>query len=187
MKNKIHRIEIGSKRYRLAQWCLRLIFGPRKNPYFISPWQNAGATAAVFMHYDKKILFGLRAGNVEYVGKWSHVGGHVDMDLKETFAEAAIREAQEETGIDISDIMPPTPFDTAIIHEVEYKELSNMSVVKQAFFVPLSKYHVEKLKPTEEMSDYKFLSFDEYQEMLEKNMIVGNKRFQKRAFELIRR
>lgn len=51
--------------------------------------------AIVLIVKDDKILFQRRSDN----GKWGLVGGLLELD--ETYEEAAIREAKEETGLDI--------------------------------------------------------------------------------------
>ena len=51
--------------------------------------------AGVLIEKDQKILFQKRSDN----GKWGLIGGLLEMN--ETYEEAAIREAREETGLEI--------------------------------------------------------------------------------------
>lgn len=65
---------------------LRKLTGPRKLIL------NCGG---VVIEKDGKVLFQRRADN----GKWSLIGGLVEMN--ETYAQAAVREAREETGLEV--------------------------------------------------------------------------------------
>ena len=65
---------------------LRKLTGPRKLIL------NCGG---VVIEKDGKVLFQRRADN----GKWGLIGGLVEMN--ETYAQAAVREAREETGLEV--------------------------------------------------------------------------------------
>ena len=65
---------------------LRKLTGPRKLIL------NCGG---VVIEKDGKVLFQRRAAN----GKWGLIGGLVEMN--ETYAQAAVREAREETGLEV--------------------------------------------------------------------------------------
>ncbi|MBR5959540.1 MAG: NUDIX domain-containing protein [Clostridia bacterium] len=65
---------------------LRKLTGPRKLILNCS---------GVVIEKDGKVLFQRRADN----GKWGLIGGLVEMN--ETYAQAAVREAREETGLEV--------------------------------------------------------------------------------------
>ena len=65
---------------------LRKLTGPRKLIL------NCGG---VVIEKDGKVLFQRRSDN----GKWGLIGGLVEMN--ETYAQAAVREAREETGLEV--------------------------------------------------------------------------------------
>jgi ADP-ribose pyrophosphatase YjhB (NUDIX family) len=70
----------------------------------ISPWN--GANAVVIQ--DNKILLGKRADN----GFWDTFGGLVEVG--ETLADAAVREAKEEAGIEVKPIKLMAVFDSRL-------------------------------------------------------------------------
>lgn len=76
----------------------------RGNLNHISPWN--GANAVVIQ--DNKILLGKRADN----GLWDTFGGLVEVG--ETLAEAAVREAKEEAGIEVKPIKLMAVFDSRL-------------------------------------------------------------------------
>jgi ADP-ribose pyrophosphatase YjhB (NUDIX family) len=76
----------------------------RSNLGHISPWN--GANAVIIQH--NKILLGKRADN----GLWDTFGGLVEVG--ETLAEAAVREANEEVGIDVKPIKLMAVFDSRL-------------------------------------------------------------------------
>jgi ADP-ribose pyrophosphatase YjhB (NUDIX family) len=61
-------------------------------------WLNPIPTATVYVIKDNKVLFGVRS-IPPGVGKLNTPGGI--MELHESFEEAAVREAKEETGLDV--------------------------------------------------------------------------------------
>lgn len=180
---KKHRIEPCTWRYHLAQWCLKLIFGNRKE-YYISPWKHAAAGMSVFLHYDGKILYALRSGNIEGAGKWCNLGGHIDFEKGETSKEAAIREVYEEVGIDVADRIDE-PFSHVVRHDKQYFELADASIIKMAFLVELNDELVSQLKTSEEVADFKFIDQSEYFEMYKNGQTFGEPYYQRIAFEKI--
>lgn len=85
----------------------------RGNLNHISPWN--GANAVVIQH--NKILLGKRADN----GLWDTFGGLVEVG--ETLAEAAVREAKEEVGIDVKPIKLMAVFDSRLWGTVPIAQL----------------------------------------------------------------
>jgi ADP-ribose pyrophosphatase YjhB (NUDIX family) len=85
----------------------------RGNLSHISPWN--GANAVVIQ--DNKILLGKRADN----GLWDTFGGLVEVG--ETLAEAAVREAKEEAGIDVKPIKLMAVFDSRLWGTVPMAQL----------------------------------------------------------------
>jgi ADP-ribose pyrophosphatase YjhB (NUDIX family) len=85
----------------------------RGNLDHISPWN--GANAVVIQ--DNKILLGKRADN----GLWDTFGGLVEVG--ETLAEAAMREAKEEAGIDVKPIKLMAVFDSRLWRTVPIAQL----------------------------------------------------------------
>jgi ADP-ribose pyrophosphatase YjhB (NUDIX family) len=79
----------------------------------ISPWN--GANAVVIQ--DNKILLGKRADN----GLWDTFGGLVEVG--ETLAEAAVREAKEEAGIEVKPIKIMAAFDSRLWGTVPIAQL----------------------------------------------------------------
>jgi 8-oxo-dGTP pyrophosphatase MutT (NUDIX family) len=85
----------------------------RGNLSHVSPWN--GANAVVIQ--DHKILLGKRADN----GLWDTFGGLVEVG--ETLAEAAVREAKEEAGIDVKPIKLMAVFDSRLWETVPIAQL----------------------------------------------------------------
>jgi ADP-ribose pyrophosphatase YjhB (NUDIX family) len=85
----------------------------RGNLSHISPWN--GANAVVIQ--DNKILLGKRADN----GLWDTFGGLVEVG--ETLAEAAVREAKEEAGIEVRAIKLMAVFDSRLWGTVPVAQL----------------------------------------------------------------
>lgn len=85
----------------------------RENLSHISPWN--GANAVVIQ--DNKILLGKRADN----GLWDTFGGLVEVG--ETLAEAAVREAREEVGIEVKPIKLMAVFDSRLWGTVPVAQL----------------------------------------------------------------
>jgi 8-oxo-dGTP pyrophosphatase MutT (NUDIX family) len=87
--------------------------GFQGNLNHISPWN--GANAVIIQ--DHKILLGKRADN----GLWDTFGGLVEVG--ETLAEAAVREAKEETGIEVKPIKFMAVFDSRLWGTVPVAQL----------------------------------------------------------------
>jgi 8-oxo-dGTP pyrophosphatase MutT (NUDIX family) len=85
----------------------------RGNLSHISPWN--GANAVVIQ--DNKILLGKRADN----GLWDTFGGLVEVG--ETLAEAAVREAKEEAGIEVKAARLMAVFDSRLWGTVPVAQL----------------------------------------------------------------
>ena len=85
----------------------------RGNLSHISPWN--GANAVVIR--ENKILLGKRADN----GLWDTFGGLVEVG--ETLAEAAVREAKEEAGIDVKPMKLLAVFDSRLWETVPIAQL----------------------------------------------------------------
>ena len=62
---------------------------------------NATLVAVTLIEQDGKYLLVQQARSRRQPGKWGPPGGKPEHDLGETLFEAAIREAKEETGLDI--------------------------------------------------------------------------------------
>jgi ADP-ribose pyrophosphatase YjhB (NUDIX family) len=104
---KPKRIEPGW-RYTLAQFVLWLLFG--RKWHFISPWFSCGVAACIVPVNGRKVLLSQRAGKVEHAGCWSSIGGYLEPQRGENFAEGAIREFFEETTLHINpECLPPSP------------------------------------------------------------------------------
>ena len=98
MKNRP--IRLNNWRYTVAQTVLRLLYG--RKWHCISPWQVGGQAAAALMFFEKKLVMGLRAGQIEQAGKWWVVGGYCDLHKQEAPHQTVVREIWEEVGLKIS-------------------------------------------------------------------------------------
>lgn len=121
------RVEAGW-RMTLAQLALRVLFG--RQWHYISPWKHAGTSAALIVVRDGKILLAQRGAGVEHGGKWSDVGGFLNLDKGEDFRAGVVREFWEETGVRISaESLAVSPTLTYVGHEQEKFEQSDYTVV----------------------------------------------------------
>ena len=124
------------------------------------------ATIVLFYREDK-ILLSLRAGNIERTGTWGCIGGHVNLEEAEGFAEALSREIQEETGLYISPekFNETSPFKTVLLHHIEMIETSDASGVHLQYIYPLSKEEEKQMTPEDETDELKWFTRQEFEKL----------------------
>lgn len=164
---KRYRIEPGW-RYTLAQKVLAVLFG--RPWHYISPWMKAGTATCIVPICRDKILLARRAGEVEFAGCWSAIGGFVEVQRGETFPQAAVREFYEETGLPLkAEQFPPSPLLTYIKHGQYKIEEANASVV--VGYYPVSIENATefsmKLAAQPETSDFAWFTEEECLDMIE--------------------
>jgi 8-oxo-dGTP pyrophosphatase MutT (NUDIX family) len=87
----------NSLRYRLVQALGWLLWG--RPIGYLSWWEHAGVAAGVMLFHKGKLLLGRRRNVLEGTGKFSTIGGFVNLHDKEDFAQGLVREVWEETGL----------------------------------------------------------------------------------------
>lgn len=167
-----HRIQPGW-RYSLAQLCLRLIFG--RKWHFISPWKaSAVGTAVVLLSLDgKRTLIQQRAGAIEHVGKWGMFGGYLDLEHQEEFADGLTRELREEARINVNPASFDVPDWVNLVYDQPKNELWQHTGVGVWFFRTVPDDFIDRLKTSDEVSAYKWVTEKELHAMWNKGQIAG--------------
>ena len=164
-----HRIQ-PDWRYTLAQWCLRLIYG--RKWHYISPWMKVAAGSAIIFTCKGKVILGQRAGKIEHAGCWGSIGGYLEVQLAETFAQAAVRELFEETGFQLNPThMPSQPtYIFQVYNQQKFEESSSHAVIAYYVFeVPES--FIPQLTPQPETAAFKWFTLAECQTMIKSGQI----------------
>lgn len=159
-----HRIQPGW-RYTLAQKVLSLLFGrPR---HFISPWTMAGTAVVMLVVNGNKVLLGQRGGVVESAGRWSGLGGFVELDRDETFAQALCRELEEETHLRLNPArLAPSPDMAFFAHHQAKHEISDMHTMCAYYVFSVPATFTQKLQITDEARDYRWFTEAEVEAMI---------------------
>ena len=169
------KIKLNEWRYKVAQFALRLIYG---RPYhYISPWTGVGACTGLILHCDGKILLSLREGDIEDSGTWSIIGGFLNMDDHETFAQAITRELKEETGLELEPTLFPDSAikHTFIEHGLDYIELENYARMGVYFWHEITMEEFDSLQTKDETAAFKLVTQEEFEHMIQiKEVIVQN-------------
>lgn len=162
-------------RYSVAQLVLRLLFG--RKCHYISPWNNAGvgAAVAILSQDGSRVLLQQRAGKVENVGKWGAFGGYLEISDEETFVTGAAREFFEETGVKLDLKSFGEPDYVTFIHKRAMHMHWQYSWVAGWFFRAMPEDFIDLLQPSDEVSNYKWVTEAEFQTMWRKGEIAGAK------------
>lgn len=111
-------------------------------------------TASVFISFDNKVLLVKRSDSETFApGHWELPGGHVNFG--ETTTDALVREAKEETGLDVKVKNAFHEF-TYIIPE------ENKHYIEVIYMASLKNVNQEIVLNPDEHSTYRWVSLDEF-------------------------
>lgn len=167
----------GSRRWRLAQTGLRLLFGP--GTYYISPWQHAAVAAAAYIVHDGRLLMARRGPSLEHPGKLDVVGGHVDIETGESVLEALCREAREEVGLAFvpEDFPPAHLLHVELEHGQDYHRLAGAARMGLRYWVRIDDAQAARIRASDEALEPRFLSFTEVERAFERGELVQRQQY----------
>ncbi|MBI1363526.1 MAG: NUDIX domain-containing protein [Proteobacteria bacterium] len=171
-------------RYKIIQSIGYLLYG-RKIGY-LSWWQHAGLSASVLLFHKGKLLIGQRRNMLDANGKYSGIGGFIEMERRETFETGLVREVWEETGIRLD----PAKFTAANLLNMnmwygDIYELRDMAQVGVTYVYHLTDDEVDQLVETDEMHNFVFADVATLDAMYAKGEMAfdGEYRKMRRAFD----
>ena len=153
-----------SWRYKLACMVGYLLWGRPLG--YLSWWPHGARSAGILLFYKGKVLVGKRRGVDTAPGKYSTTGGFVNP--RETFAQGAVREVFEETGI----VLLAVWFSHTNIFDI-FERCIHTAVQKDFVHTAFSWIHhltdeqaAQLLPETHEVSEFRWLDMAELEAMV---------------------
>ena len=178
-------------RRKIARLVLNLLYGPGSydGGFYISRWKHCSAGASGVLMHNGKVLLSLRR-NVDGAGLYGLVGGHLNIEDSETFAQGLIREAHEESGIQLraEQVTDDRIVNISIYHGMNLSYQEDLSGVTIQYLVELDDNQVSQAHDTHEASGYKLFTEAEFEQLAEAGQMAFAFETQsvRRAFKLVK-
>ncbi|MEC9291021.1 MAG: NUDIX domain-containing protein [Pseudomonadota bacterium] len=152
----------NSKRYKLACFISSLLTG--HSIQHMNQWGGFNAATINVLIHDGKVLMGKRAPFLERHGLYSLMGGYIEPEVAESFAEGAAREILEECHIAIDPdalMLLEEKKAPKIHHHVKTKHHAETHNIICVFVYVLSDEEAAMAAPSDEMDPLEWLTFSE--------------------------
>ncbi|MDE0723431.1 MAG: NUDIX domain-containing protein [Alphaproteobacteria bacterium] len=152
----------NSKRYKLACFLSSLITGHRIQ--HMNQWGGFNAATINVLVHNGKVLMGKRASFLDRAGQYSLMGGYIEPDIVESFAEGAAREIIEECHIAIDPddlILLAQGKAPKIYHRVKTKYHAETHNIIAVFVYVLTDDEAAMAAPSNEMDPLVWLSISD--------------------------
>lgn len=115
-------------------------------------WRNPSPVAAVIIHDEEANVLLVKRGIEPGKGKWSLPAGF--LELEESASEAAARELEEETGLEIE------PAELEHVHDMNFERFPDQYLLANVYAVAASKTE-GKLKAGSDADEVKYWDLEE--------------------------